>query len=194
VGEDMIVKGAKILYQDSVYLTEYTLRPDLVDSIVNWLNDDDVSQYLKARESRPWDTEMLYEWANAQKEKGRALFFIGYGFGEYENLYEIIGTATVGPVTVTTELLGQVLVRQSAPIGLMIGRKDLWGQGIGMRAIRLLAEFGFKTWTLDEVWATVQWENATSCKAFVKAGFDYGPSEKEGIAYLYKRRTEDGKS
>ena len=56
-------------------------------------------------------------------------------------------------------------------IDLMIGRKDLWGQGLGTDTIRTLVEFGFEEDGTDGIFGMVEAENRRSWRAFEKAGF-----------------------
>ena len=56
-------------------------------------------------------------------------------------------------------------------IDLMIGRKDLWGQGLGTDTIRTLVKFGFEEQCADGIFGWVDAENRRSWRAFEKAGF-----------------------
>jgi RimJ/RimL family protein N-acetyltransferase len=55
-------------------------------------------------------------------------------------------------------------------IDLMIGRKDLWGQGLGTDTIRTLVKFGFEQQGADGIFGIVESENIRSRRAFEKAG------------------------
>jgi len=57
-------------------------------------------------------------------------------------------------------------------IDLLIGEKDLWGQGLGTETIRLLTALAFEQEAADMVWACdVADYNQASRRAFQKAGF-----------------------
>ena len=56
-------------------------------------------------------------------------------------------------------------------IDLMIGRKDLWGKGLGTDAIQALVKLGFEREKADGIFAWVRAENRRSWRAFEKAGF-----------------------
>ncbi len=69
-------------------------------------------------------------------------------------------------------------------IDIMIGRKDLWGQGLGSDAIRTLVEFGFEQEGADGIFTLVSLKNLRSQKAFRKAGFRDAPLEWRGEVAL----------
>lgn len=57
-------------------------------------------------------------------------------------------------------------------IDLIIGEKELWGQGLGTDVIRTLTRFGFKNEKADIIFATsIGDHNPRSLKAFQKAGY-----------------------
>lgn len=56
-------------------------------------------------------------------------------------------------------------------IDLMIGEKDLWGQGLGSDTIRTLTRFGFESERADIIFGLVGDYNQRSVKAFQKAGY-----------------------
>jgi len=56
-------------------------------------------------------------------------------------------------------------------IDLMIGRKDLWGKGLGTDAIETLVRFGFEKEEADGIFGWVRPENRRCQRAFEKAGF-----------------------
>jgi len=56
-------------------------------------------------------------------------------------------------------------------IDLMIGEKNLWGQGFGTDTIRTLTRFGFDHETADIIFGLVGDYNLRSIKAFRKVGY-----------------------
>lgn len=55
-------------------------------------------------------------------------------------------------------------------IEIVIGRKDLWGKGLGSDAIRTLVAFGFEEERADAIFGIVDPGNTRSWQAFRKAG------------------------
>ena len=56
-------------------------------------------------------------------------------------------------------------------IDIELGRKDLWGKGLGTDAIKALLRFAFEGGRADAVYADVSPDNPRSRRAFEKAGF-----------------------
>lgn len=56
-------------------------------------------------------------------------------------------------------------------IDLMIGEKDVWGQGFGTDVIRTLTTFGFEEENTDMIFGLVGDYNTRSIKAFKRAGY-----------------------
>ncbi len=64
-------------------------------------------------------------------------------------------------------------------IDLMIGEKNLWGQGLGTDTICTLTRFGFECEKADIVFGLVGDYNQRSTKAFQKAGYKIDAKIKE---------------
>ena len=62
-------------------------------------------------------------------------------------------------------------VHKYADIGLIIGDKSYWGQGIATNAISLVSKYAFNNLNLRKVFAGVYENNIGSIKAFEKCGF-----------------------
>jgi RimJ/RimL family protein N-acetyltransferase len=60
---------------------------------------------------------------------------------------------------------------RAGELGLVIGRKDLWGRGYGTEAVRVLARWGFFELNLHRVQLKVYEDNARAIRAYEKAGF-----------------------
>lgn len=80
-------------------------------------------------------------------------------------------------------------------IDLVIGRKDLWGQGLGSDTIRTLVRFGFEQEDADVIFGLVEAGNPRSRAAFRKAGFAcLGPQmEGEARPLVLRREPRPGK-
>jgi len=69
------------------------------------------------------------------------------------------------------DIIDQYPGRDLRRIDLMIGRKDLWGRGLGTDTIRTLAVFAFEQEKADGIFGLVEAANIRSWRAFQKAGF-----------------------
>lgn len=74
-------------------------------------------------------------------------------------------------------------------IDLMIGEKQLWGQGLGTQMIRILTRFGFEVEGADMIFGLVSDYNVRSRRAFERVGyqavneFDESAGGKAKITY-----------
>jgi RimJ/RimL family protein N-acetyltransferase len=59
----------------------------------------------------------------------------------------------------------------SAEIGLFIGEKRYWSQGLGTEVVRLLLAHGFETLNLNRISLRVFEDNPRAIRAYEKAGF-----------------------
>lgn len=70
------------------------------------------------------------------------------------------------------EILERFPGRDLRRIDIEIGRKGLWGGGLGTDALRTLVRFAFEQEHADGIYAPVSLENTRSRRAFGKAGFE----------------------
>jgi aminoglycoside 6'-N-acetyltransferase len=78
-------------------------------------------------------------------------------------------------------------------IDLMIGRKDLWGQGLGTDTLRTLVRFGFEQERADGIFGMVDPSNRRSRRAFEKAGFrDLDRRQGESVLVIWREAAEQG--
>jgi RimJ/RimL family protein N-acetyltransferase len=60
---------------------------------------------------------------------------------------------------------------RSAEVGLFIGEKDLWSQGIGSKALQLMLEYGFNTLNYNRIFLRVFEDNKRGIRCYEKTGF-----------------------
>jgi RimJ/RimL family protein N-acetyltransferase len=72
----------------------------------------------------------------------------------------------IGNIRLDIEWLWRV-----ATVSLLIGKKEMWGQGIGTEAISLITDFAFDTLNMHKIEAGILEGNSASQKAFENAGF-----------------------
>jgi RimJ/RimL family protein N-acetyltransferase len=65
---------------------------------------------------------------------------------------------------------------RKANFGINIGAKDLWNQGYGTEATKLIVRYGFETLNLNRIELTVYEYNARAIRAYEKVGFS-----REGV-------------
>jgi len=60
---------------------------------------------------------------------------------------------------------------RSGEVGIMIGDKSIWNQGLGTEAMALLLRFGFETLNLNRIFLRVYADNLRAKRAYEKVGF-----------------------
>ncbi|ALJ90278.1 GNAT family N-acetyltransferase [Thermus aquaticus] len=114
------------------------------------------------------------------KRKDRLAFIVLDEKGEY------LGTVE----------LYDILPGEQATLGILIGRKDRWGQGYGTEAVRAALAYAFGPLGLKRVRLRTFAHNLRARRAFLKAGFREvglgpGPKGKEDV-YMEVRREDFG--
>ncbi len=130
-----------------------------------WFADPEVTRYLGWLDGVPVpylqdDTPGAVEWTVALRETG-----------------EPVGIAQLGKLDV---------VGGQASFGIVIGRKDLWGQGVGSAVIRLVLAYAFQVAGLNRVWLTVETRHHLAVRLYEREGF-----HPEGVL-RQARQTQDG--
>lgn len=70
----------------------------------------------------------------------------------------------------------------NADIGLGIGEKELWGQGLGTAALRVLVAYLFETRGLHRIRLHVFARNDRAIASYKRAGFELEGIERDGVA------------
>ncbi|MBI3096124.1 MAG: GNAT family N-acetyltransferase [Rhodocyclales bacterium] len=137
------------------------LRPleekDVGDDYLGWMRDPQVIQYLESRDQTQ-TLETLREFVRAMNASTRDhLFgiFLAHG-GEH------IGNIKIGSIREP---------HRSADLGLIIGRRSVWGKGYATEAIALATRYALEQLELNKLWAGMYAENLGSYHAFIKAGY-----------------------
>lgn len=139
-----------------IYLRPIT-EADANSTYLGWLNNTEVNRYLESRFSQH-TIEGLKEYINGINRSQSYVFMaIVTKAGDRH-----IGNIKLGPIDRYHRL---------GDIGLIIGEKAYWGQGIATEAIALLADHAFNQLKLHKLTAGCYANNQGSAKAFLKVGF-----------------------
>lgn len=77
----------------------------------------------------------------------------------------------------TEEYIGSITLtkidwkNRRAELGIVVGRKELLGKGIGTEAIKLLQKFAFERMNLNKIELELQDYNSHAYKTYIKCGF-----------------------
>ena len=127
---------------------------------VKWLNDPEVTKYLRFFE--PIDIEGEQRWyEDLLKDNSRKVYAIKIVDGEY------IGNLQLSNIN---------LHDRKAELGILIGEKNLWGKGYGTEAVQLALRLAFEGLNLNRVYLKTLTSNKRARRCYEKAGF-----KEEGI-------------
>lgn len=155
-----IIRGAR------VYLRAQE-RSD-IPLFVRWLNDSETSSYLSMR--APMSEPMEEAWFNRMVEQqGKDAYH--FTMCRIEDDRPI---GTIGLFQVDT-------VNGNAGIGISIGEKSLWSQGLGTDAMNALVDFGFGQLRLERMWLEVYDFNTRGRRSYDKSGFVLEGTERHAI-------------
>ena len=129
-----------------------------IPTFVSWFNDGETLAYLSMRApmseaaEEGWFDRML---AGQGKE---GYFFVICRLGDGRP----IGSLGLFALDETNG---------SAGVGIALGEKQLWGQGLGTDALRALLDFGFGELRLERIWLDVYDFNDRGRRSYEKCGF-----------------------
>jgi len=137
---------------------------DISESYLAWLNDPDVLRY-RAPKAFPTTMPQLESWVRALPDRGDLVLSIRTND---ENRH-------VGNISLNSILW----VHRTAELAIMIGAKDVWGQGYGTEAIRLITAHAFTAMGLHRLWA--ESPNPAFNAAMQKLGWNHEGSKREAF-------------
>lgn len=152
-----------ILYGDKIYLKILSVE-DVSDAYVSWMNDYEIVKYTESR-FYPQTKEAVKQFVIRMGNENNTLFGI---FTKNNKAH--IGNIKLGSIN---------WIHRYADIGIIIGDKEYWGQGIATEAIGLVVEYAFKQLNLHKLIAAAYQYNTGTVKAFKKNGFVEEYIEKE---------------
>ncbi len=158
-----------IIRGERVYLRA-SERTD-IPNFVRWLNDADTASYLTMR--APMSVAMEERWFEQMvAAQGKD----GYHF--------VICTLAEDRPIGSVSLFNLDTLNGNAGIGISIGEKELWGQGLGTDAMLALLDFGFGQLRLERLWLDVYDFNERARRSYEKCGFVLEGTQRHAIYKL----------
>jgi len=144
------------LESERLYFREVR-ESDINEQYYSWMNDSEINEFMETW-FWPHSMDNIYDyWVDHQEKRDEPWFAICL-----KETHEHIGNIKLGKID---------WIHRYAEVGFYIGRKDLWGQGYGSEAIKLISDYGLYKLNLHKIGAGIYSENYVSKKAFEKAGF-----------------------
>jgi len=133
------------------------LRSDLLETYTRWVNDLQVTRTL-ALPCLPHTVEKQEKWIQGALVSDDDVIFTIYIL---ESMRPI---GNIGLHDIDHE-------SGSADFGMLIGERDVWGQGYGTEATRLAVRYGFDVLGLHNIQLETYGNNPGAIKAYERAGF-----------------------
>jgi RimJ/RimL family protein N-acetyltransferase len=130
------------------------IEPEHLPNYVRWFADPDVLAYFGPY--RPMNLAQEQAWYVHQNEDASMINFAC----EYEGRH--IGGGGFGDLN---------HANQSAEVGLLIGEKALWDQGLGKDMLATLVAYGFDYLNLHRIYLRVFAQNQRAIHAYEQVGF-----------------------
>lgn len=139
-----------------------------IPNFVRWLNDGETTAFLNMR--APMSVAMEEKWFdNMLVSQGKDAFH-----------FVICMLEDNRPIG-TMALFGIDYVNGHAGIGISIGEKSLWNQGLGTDAMYPLLDFGFGMLRLERLWLEVYDFNKRARRSYDKCGFALEGVERHAV-------------
>jgi len=149
-------EDAPFLQCEQVYLRRVT-PADVRGNYIEWVNDQEITQFLEVGHF-PMGTEDIVKYVEKISDDNKTLFLAIF----VRDSGEHIGNIKLGPID---------WVHRRADIGILIGEREYWGQGIATESIGAVVTHAFETLNLHKLTAGCYEDNVGSRKAFEKVGF-----------------------
>ncbi len=140
------------------------------------------------RPMKPDEVELIHEWANTPD-------VMPFWYGKKKSLEQIKEdwkpdyfsdedpfSGRCFAIELNKKPIGMIIYNRidrenrSTDIDILIGKKEHWGKGFGVDALRTFIGFLFKTYNLNRIWLATYVYNRRAIRAYEKVGF-----KKEGI-------------
>lgn len=139
----------------------FILRSLIVDDVSSnycrWMNSATDLKYIEATKSKH-DESFLRAYISERVNRDDVLFL---GIYENEN-HEHIGNIKYEPVNINEGY---------AVMGILIGEKNWWGQGVAAEVIKHSAKWLNQSYGISEIILGVDLENEAAIRAYKKVGF-----------------------
>lgn len=155
-----IIRGEKVFLRAGE-------RSDIAN-FVRWLSDGVTTSFLSMR--APMSVAMEEKWFDDMlTHQGKeAYHFV---------ICQLEDDRPIG----TLALFAIDYVNGNAGIGISIGEKDLWGQGLGTDAMFAILDFGFGMLRLERLWLEVYDFNRRGRRSYDKCGFVLEGVERHAV-------------
>lgn len=153
------------------------VEPDDLDRYLTWVNDPEVTRWLSLRYpiGREGERQILERMTRANG---------------YEHAAFAVDDRVTGEHLGTVSLFGVRPESRVAELGIFLGAKDRWGEGIGYDALVTLLRFGFWEMNLRRVELSVLDGNVRAKALYERVGFEV-VGRRPGHWYMHGAPVDD---
>jgi RimJ/RimL family protein N-acetyltransferase len=130
-----------------------------IPRFVEWLNDNDVCQYLMIYYPMSMAIEEKWFEDNTKRSPSEQVLVM--------EIFTESGWKAIGNIS----LMNFSDIDREAEVGLFIGDKSEWGKGYGRKALKLMLNYGFYTLNLNRIYLRVYENNLRGIRAYKATGF-----------------------
>jgi ribosomal-protein-alanine N-acetyltransferase len=153
----MIIPPTDAWSADRVELFALSVQ-DVTSEYVSWLNDPVVTQYSESRFAvHTMDSTQAFVEACRSRQSS-----ILWGIRVLGTEHKHVGNVKLDAISA---------VHRTAEVGILIGDRRAWGQGIATRVLEVVAGIAKDELALRKLTAGCYEDNVASIKAFERAGF-----------------------
>ena len=142
---------------------------DTHGAYIEWVNDREITQYLETGYF-PSDVEAVESYIEEMNGDDDVLFLAIVAAADDTH----VGNIKLGPID---------WIHRRGDIGLLVGERDYWGEGIGTEAIGLVVRHAFERLNLHKLTAGCYEQNVGSKRAFEKNGFEVEGRRRDHAAH-----------
>ncbi len=147
-----------------------------LDSLLKYGNNLNIAKNMRDRFPHPYTRKAAIEFIEQfGKEKHAEVFAIDFNG-------EAIGAAGIFPM--------EDVYNKNAEFGYWIG-EPFWNKGFGTEAARAIIEYGFKTFSIERIYASVFSGNDASKKIMTKLGLKHEATFHHSVFKFGEFRDED---
>ena len=140
-----------------IMLREY--RAEDIHAIRKWVNDAETTRYLS---TRYWPAQTMVDTEE----------FLSRMLQSSHNAYNfVIADAEDESYIGQMDMFRVDWRLRQGELGIVIGRKDLRGQGIGQEALELMQQFAFRTLGMERLEIEVHMDNQPALACYCRSGF-----------------------
>jgi RimJ/RimL family protein N-acetyltransferase len=146
---------------------------------VKWLNDPEICRFLgpNLRQGKISEEELIAKFEKGVHNKEREFFTI------------LLDEVPVG----FTALTNINLVDKNASVFLLIGERNLQGQGIGKKSLKFITDYGFDDLGLHKIWLECFTDNKIAINCYKSFGFvEEGYFKEQAVSAPEKSQGSSG--